>query len=268
MLSLNGFFDAAGHASGDHALIVGGYMAAVPAWLKFEKEWNAALKKVGLSELHTTDFMACAPPYKTWRGREKEREALLMKLARITKKHVRYSLSTTVLLDDWREANALYQLKESHLTPYGLAGFFLVHRTMGWVAARQRRCRVALIFENGDQGKGDLIWLVDQVLRSLAARHNAILTFHPNKIAPLQAADFVMWEQRRLTKDRLMSSEEPVEFRKPLQELMTIKKRWGILDKTMIVKFCEDFDVPKRGVSAAPWTPAILERKARAAVRR
>jgi hypothetical protein len=263
MVGLTGYFDAAGHPDGKHALVVGGYVSSVPAWLRFDRDWRRALSKVGIQTFHMADLMACEDEFKSWHGREVERDALLLKLARITKKYVRRSFSATVPLDAWKSVNQAYQLKENHCTPYGLGGFYVIDRTMRWLARREKEWGAAFIFEDGDKHKGDLIWIMDQFVRQNRKRHaGAAPIFRPKSLSPLQAADFVLWEQRRLFAERLAMPDSPPEVRRTMRELMGIKKTWGVFTEADLVKFCVDFEIPKRGASGR-WSPISSARKAR-----
>lgn len=271
MAWLTAYFDAAGHPDGKHALIVGGYIASVPQWLRFERAWNAALRRAGLDQFHMTDFMACAKGYENWKGRKTEQDELLEKLVRITKSHVRHSFSTIILLDAWAEVNRMYALNENHCTPYALGGFFTVNKAMGWLTRRDGSTSITqFIFEDGDKHKGDFIWMMDQFVKPNKKLMTPIKPhFMPKKLPPLQAADFVLWEQFNAARTRLIT-DAAIEWRPTLKQLSTIKKTWGFLNEEKLIKFCEDFCVPKRG-SGLVWTgPArgAVELKARAGGRR
>ena len=271
MALLTTYFDAAGHPDGKHALIVGGYVASVQAWLRFERAWNARLKRSGIDVFHMADFMACKDGFENWKGREKEQDALLKKLAGVISDHARHSFSTMILLDDWAEINRLYALDENHCTPYSIAGFYSIDKAMRWLNRRDGDTAFTkFIFEDGDKHKGDFIWMVDQIVkwnkRLLAPMKPH---FMPKKLAPLQAADFVLWEQFNASKTRLLTG-APIVWRPTLRQLSSVKHTWGMLNADRLIQFCEEYCVPKRG-SGLTWTgPArvALERKARGEGRR
>lgn len=241
---------------------MGGYISSVPRWLRFEKQWNRALKQADIDVFHMTDFMACADDFKDWQGRDDEQLELLLKLATITKKHVRRSFSSMVVLNDWTEVNKAYALKENHCTPYGLCAFYTMNKVMKWLLTRTSDFRIRFIFEDGDKNKGDFMWMMDQFYKlDKRVFAGARPSFEPKSLAPLQAADFVMWEQFHLAKDRIKNPVNPSAVRKSFRELLSIPHDWGVFDEEMLVKFCEGFGVPKRGVaSMRPWSPfASLE---------
>lgn len=267
MLWLTHYFDASGHPDAKHALAVGGYVSSVPAWLRFEKAWSGVLKPVGIDVFHMADFMACGGDFKHWRGREDEQSALLLKLVGVTKKYVRRSFSTMIRLKAWNEVNQIYALKESHCTPYAICGFFTMDKAMTWLVKRQRRFMARFYFEDGDKHKGDFIWLIDQIVAQDKRRMSGAKPhFEPKTVVPLQAADFVMWEQLNLAKDHIRNPQSAAAVRKSFQQLMTIPRDWGVIDHEKLVRFCDEFDVPKRASGKLrAWTPVqALRQKARA----
>ena len=258
MLSLVGYFDAGGHQDGKDVISVGGYLSSIPAWLRFEKEWHRTLKPLGIEEFHMTDFVACQDAFKDWKGREDEQARLLLKLAKITKKHVRRSFSGTLFLADWRRANEQYSLKESHCTPYALCAFFVMDAAIRYLAHRTRnKLRARFVFEDGDKGKGDFIWMIDQVVSRNKRMFKGIKPdFQGKELAPLQAADFVLWEQLYVEKKRLRNPSLGRHVsRDSFKELLGIKRTWGLMDYASLVRFCVEFEIPKRGEPMKTWSP-------------
>jgi len=181
---------------------------------------------------------------------------LLLKLARLTKKRVRRSFSGVLRLDDWRRANAEYQLKESHCTPYALCAFFTMDASIRYLAHRQRqKLRARFVYEDGDKGKGDFIWMIDQVVaRNKRMFHGIKPQFEGKELAPLQAADFVLWERRHAEKKRI--KKEPQVLRESFKERLRIKRTWGFMDYDALMRFSADFDIPKRGEPMTKkWSP-------------
>jgi hypothetical protein len=254
MLWLTGYFDAAGHPDGEHALAVGGYISSVPMWLRFEKAWKKVLRKNKIDIFHMADFMACADEFKNWLGRKDEQSELLLKLAGITKEHVRHGFSTMVFLDAWKEVNKTYKLRESHCTPYGLCGFFTVDKAMRWLVDRKRRFALEFVFEDGDKHKGDLMWMIDQFVRTdKRVNAGAAPNFRSKRVVPLQAADFVTWQQYRFVANKLTKADIKPHFYESFAQLVTIPKTWGVIDEEALVKFCVGFEIPKRD-DRAVWT--------------
>ena len=64
--------------------------------------------------------------------KQKPRERLLNDLGRIVVDTVVWNFASTVVLDDWNNANEEYELAESDFQPYALAGWSCVQRTLDW----------------------------------------------------------------------------------------------------------------------------------------
>jgi hypothetical protein len=249
MLRLRAYFDAAGHPTDQHLLAVGGFLSSVPAWMRFEKRWKRLLRSAEIMiPIHMADFMAFRRGFENWRGREGEQAALLLNLAAITKKHVRHSFSTIIRLDAWRQVNQVYALKESRCTPYGLCGFFTMDKTFRWLKRRTRRFQAQFIFEDGDLNKGDFIWFMDDFIgkdKKLLA--GAKPNFASKNVIPLQTADFVLWEQLKLAKNYLRNPNAPAQLRESFKVLESNPNTWGVINEGHLIRFCTEFQVPKRG---------------------
>jgi hypothetical protein len=259
MIWMTAYFDAAGHPSGKHSLVVGGYISQVRTWIRFEDRWKAALKQAGETEMHLTDFISNGGKYRRWKALPKSKKAaLLLQLSNLIEANTQKSFVEAVLLDDWERVNKVYKLEESHCTPYAIASYFVIDRTVRWWGTRKKECVIKFIFEDGDKHKGDFIWLMDQVIRKHRAIFSALSPiFEPKKLAPLQAADFVAWSNRRAVQikfgdDSLRLDADIADAFAPLVKTKG-KNVWGWLDEDKLLKFCRQFDVPKRGDSRV-WT--------------
>ena len=82
--------------------------------------------------------------------------------------------------------------------------------------------------------------------------------FEPLKMAPLQAADSVAWANNRAMQVKIGDDTKRLEDEIALAFSPLVrsegKNLWGWLDAPKIQKFCEQWDVPKRGEhsNAAP----------------
>ncbi len=213
-----------------------------------------------------SDFMACRNGFENWKGRREEQAQLLAQLADVVKAHTRKGFATMVLLESWRRINKVYKLKESHCTPYALAGFLTMRDAMAWLSIRERNLRARFIFEDGDLHKGDFLWFMDQLAERRREFAGLKPNFEPKEMTPLQGADFAMWEQVRNVKNQLENPDRdrmPI-LRDSLKRLMALKSKWTYTDDEGILKFCRDLDVPKRGENRT-WSFAdALKRQARA----
>ena len=252
------YFDAAGSFNPKHpdkgsqdALVVSGYVTSKHRWLKFEKKWNTVLVEAGITvPFHMTDFMYNGKNFKDWKDREPEKIPLLMVLARLIRKHVTKAIGEGVLIGDWKRVNKIYALDRNHCTPFALAGFFVLEKTMRWVGNHHdNKIKTAIVFEDGDAGKGDLMWTMEQVRKKVPLLiPKGVLQFADKDLVQFQACDFVAWEKRQEFGNRLCLPLEaypgPSE---PLQELWKLDRDWGYSDYGSLIAFCEQYDVPKIG---------------------
>jgi len=253
MGTMTSFFDAAGHPDGEHTLTVCGHVSEQEKWLKFETAWKRTLADVGIhGPFHMNHFMACQQSFKGWLHRTDDRAALLRALISIIKRNVFKAFSETVLLDDWRRVNEVYQLEELHCTPYALASFYVIDRTIRWWGRRHRHDSMnQFVFEDGDEHKGDFIWIMDNLIRP-RRREFALISpiFKPKALVPLQAADLAGWIERRAFKAWLIEQPEksiPPTVIDALLTLRNVPHLAGYLDKEKLILFCENHAVPKRG---------------------
>jgi hypothetical protein len=268
MATLTGYFDAAGDNSGRYAVTVGGYVAPVRNWSRYQRDWRKVLDPLGIDVFHMTDFMAGQGDFEAWRGKPEKQMAVLMRLAKVIVRHAHFSSATTVVLDDWRAANTHYTLKECHATPYCLAAFSSLSKAIKWIGRERGKDLISeFVFEEGDSGFGDLLQFMNWARK--AVRPGALDCVYPipkpKTLEPLQAADFTAWEQRYVAAKR--SAGEIPEFRPSLRALMTVRNDWGVIDGPKLVEYCEWLGVPKRAASQrvsqkerARWRPLPLRK--------
>ena len=266
MAMLSGYFDAAGDNSAEHAITVGGYVAPVRSWSRFRRDWRRVLDRHGIDVFHMTDFTAGQSPFEEWRGREDAQMRVLEQLAKVIGAHAHYSLSTTVLLDDWRAINRDYRLKECRATPYALAAFSVINKSIQWIKRQHPHDPLKeFVFEAGDVGYGDLLSWMDWV-REVAPRGSLDSVYpvaRPKSLEPLQAADFAAWEQRHAAVNRARNEEW--DFRASMAALLRVPHDWGMTRQDSLTEICERFGIPQRDPSQRPsqrevskWRPAPL----------
>ena len=250
---LTGFFDAAGHPDGEHSLLVCGHVAEKTRWDRFERQWKQTLVAAGMTTpFHMSEFMACKGAFEGWRERVEDRAALAGMLVSIIRKNVHKAFSETILLKDWKAVNEVYQLRESHCTPYALAAFYVMDRTIRWWGKKHPKAYMTeFVFEKGDKHTGDFMWVMDRIIQTdPVALGIARPRFEKKSLAPLQAADFAGWVMRRSQKVWLTSEPEASIPRKVVAELIELRSvphLAGFLDEDKLLKFCRAHDVPKRG---------------------
>ena len=252
MVSLVGYYDASGHPDDSVVLTVGGYISGDRKWTRFDREWAAILADIGLDEFHMTQFMRDP----RWEGR---RDEILGRFLAVIRKNVRKSLATMIDIRDWNAVNEVYALERSRCTPYALCGFLTLQKALLFLTSRKEPSRMISLFEDGDKHKGDFIWVMDRIAK-LDWRLKGIKPHFAGKdLTPLQAADFVMWEQSKLSKTHIAAAGKPFEVRPTFSELLNIPHEWGWMEKDDIIKFCVEFEVPKVG-EAREWDPLCVLR--------
>ena len=169
-------------------------------WKRFDQKWKAVLADVGIEiPFHMSDFMASQAGFRDWQGRDEDKRALLLVLARLIRKSVSFGIGEGVIIDEWNKANQVYALAQNHCTPYALASFFVIDKTLRWIGNHHdKEIKTAIVFESGDSGKGDFMWVMDQIRR----RRPDLAPTYPqfgieDDVVAFQACDFVAWEKRR-----------------------------------------------------------------------
>jgi hypothetical protein len=239
------FFDASGVEHQGRVLVVGGYIASFEQWGKFESEWNEVLKEFGVpSYFRMAEFAHSTGQFSGWRDKEDRRRAFLKKLTTVIRIRVRRSIGLALLLDDYNAVNADFELSERLGHPFPLAGVTCVNIVAAWAERASIKTPILYTFEKGDSHRGELIEQLDN--------HFHVLPNFGNKTQynPLQAADFVAWELRKLAVDYLAVKDEPPEVkliqRWTYEELEKVPHDHQVLTKAGIEGLCEDFKIPRR----------------------
>jgi hypothetical protein len=113
-----------------------------------ETRWNTALRVAQITRFHMSEFINCKGEFTGWK--QKMRERLLNTLGQIVVDSVVRSFASIVVLDDWNNSNQKYELDESDLQPYALAGWSCVERSLDWCKEHLYQSPL-YIFERGDK---------------------------------------------------------------------------------------------------------------------
>ena len=100
------------------------------------------------------------------------------------------------------------------------------------------------VFEEGDHLQGDLMFFMDNVRRRAKELGGIYPQFKPKSLEPLQACDFVAWEQRYVVTKKLKNQYDHV--RESLRDLMTLKNEWGISNPETLREWVIFLGVPER----------------------
>lgn len=248
------YFDASGKPSGYPVLSVGGAVASINKWQRFERDWGKILEREGVKEFHATDFAASQGEYKGWKGDKPRRSKFLTDLGEVTKKNINKLFMVNVEIEAWNEVNHEYVLEEVFHNPYALCGYTAIRQILKW--ARSKRLplsRLRIVFEDGDDGWEGLV--------KLAKRNNVVPIRLPKTVAvPCQAADMIAWKSRiaftnglrRL--DKVTSAPYPdfENFRGIIDEWSSLEKALvrpgapGVYGREALIKTCKDSGIIKR----------------------
>jgi hypothetical protein len=267
---LTGYFDASGAPDQGSALVVGGFIAFESFWLEFENRWNAALREAGITCFHMSEFINRKGEFEGWK--QKKRERLLDKLGRIIVRTVLRSYACVVILDDWNKANQEYELAESDLQPYALAGWDCVQRVLGW--GNDHLYNPLFVFEHGDKHQFNLMKRVDRdfgvIIRTGLKKPNAKKPNEPAMVQ-LQSADFAAWQILNLNREFEAGYRQTHEIEQAIEPWLwaTFNRLFFAVPydhghfslqrdhpwnryrsgKSSLVKLCEDYHVARRTCS-------------------
>ena len=232
------YFDGSGSKGGTKAYSVAGYVSTVDRWITFNEKWAALLKRHDLPYFHMKEFAPSVKHFKDWKGKEAKRGAFLEQLVNITRRYVLHSFSVTLRLDLYEVANEFYPLKKKRVVPLLLTGGGCISKALYWRRNKKRTKEpIAFYFEKDENDWG--------ILKQWANDHgypceSAPKIPDPSKpldfpLTPLQAADFVAWEQRKLYDDVVINGLERV--RHSLKGLMTIPHHWDAFETRDFTNF-------------------------------
>jgi hypothetical protein len=238
------YFDSSGKKESP-ALVVAGFFAPTVEWMKFEKDWKYCLAWYGISSLHMKDYAHSTGEFSSWKGNEVLRKRFIRDLIRIIKDHVDNSFAVAVHMPDYREVDRQYRLREwAH--PYAVAGILCMDLIKAWTQEfGYDFSLIDYVFENGDEGKGNLF--------NLASEHLLIDPIFKCKDASVafQAADFIAYEHYKVNL-RVVSEGTAAmdidDLRVPFQSLIGIpgSRYWGVIQKQEIIEHCRRYNVPLR----------------------
>jgi hypothetical protein len=146
-------------------LVVAGYISTVQDWKTFESQWNRVLDRAKVPYFHMKKFTACQGPFSNlkWR-REETRKAFLADLINVIALNVDYGLVNILPMADWTMVNQEYRMEEERLTPFSVAACMAMITAYDWCKARGiPPAHIKFIFEDGDEGKGDLMYWTKKV---------------------------------------------------------------------------------------------------------
>ncbi len=266
------YYDAAGGR--DHGfIVVAGWVSTLGHWERFEVDWRLALAEADIPYFHMKTFSQSKPPYESWEAQEGKRANLLRTLCGIVQSYVQFGVASYVEYEAFDIVNKSHCLNEWIGNPYSLAGRDCAKESTKWVLGQlgETHATPALplqhIFEDGDEGKGLLMSLMekdnfpspafkpsrDRVRETYPER----LAFTEEGVIQLQAADFAAYELRKAKP--LLERDAWLEMhRASMQALTEVPALRFVYKEPHLLKFCDDYGVPNR-IASKPCVQRLKE---------
>lgn len=224
-------FDAGGDDGTDY-MTVAGFASSQKDWDEFSQKWKSRLENDGIDFFRAVDAASFRGPFKHWRdlpNRERLRRALFADLMELIKSYAYRKFACTIINEDFQSTNSAMR-KEFALGAYSVAARTCEKYARHWVVNDWKMCPemgIALVFEAGDQGQGELQERLRKDQGQLPAN------FRPKKdtrreddsieygFVPLQAADWLAWELNKATRDFYGKGiESESQLRWPMQQFL------------------------------------------------
>jgi hypothetical protein len=229
-------------------MIVAGYASTVGAWESFDWNWKLVLAKYSLPYFHMKEFAHFKGPFKGWEQKEGTRRNLLADLAGVIHSHVLFGVACGVRYDVFQKVNLDYVLSEVFGCEYAMCGRDCVAQaSKKLVALGYEGQPIRFVFEDGDEGKGHLMHVLERDKKLLPIFEPSLpgkREGHPG-LTPLQAADFAAYELLKAIKQGKKQSPFS-EFRKSLQILVNDNNWWGEYKERDLLHMCEAGGIAKR----------------------
>jgi hypothetical protein len=196
--------------SGTHAdsrtIVLGGYVARLGQWRRFDGEWSPLLRRYGLTHFHSKDFWHSKKEFKGWN--EAQKLAFTHKAIAITDRHTVFGFSVSMTKTDFDEHYLTeprpkkFQMDSQYGVCFRTALVFAVGMLRAEFPAEMERSLVHLILEDGARGIGDASRIVAQLREHESRNYGRFigtLTLGEKRRFPgLQIADSVAsssWKQ-------------------------------------------------------------------------
>ena len=217
MVMLTVYVDESG-TDGQSALVaLAGYLSDVDSWDAFQTEWNAYRKLNGIDVFHATDLRTNHGAFSAKNGWSRSRCNSALRIAdNIISKH---TMQAVVGYTTIAECEELYPLKDPRLgyrrkysMEYLLAGIGFIKVLRQWARKKGYTEPIRFVFENGANGKGYLMHLLDHVKKTdnedgLIGGHsfedkNCVVQLHAaDRIANLACRDINRYRRGSLKPD-------------------------------------------------------------------
>jgi len=234
MAGLTGVFDASGDGK-TAVLAVAGFVSNESDWRSFSEQWSKRLALDGIEFFRAVDAASFKGPFKRWDDRDDKellRQNLFSDLMNILKSHVYHRFGCVVINKSFDEVSGEIRDK-FRLSAFTLAALTCEKNLRKYILSEWRssdpRMPVRIVFEDGDQGYGDLChWLnsaqgtipASRAYKKDAVQEDGLKIYG---FIPLQAADWLAYEPglavRHMESGR---AKKMSDLRWPMKEFMTV----------------------------------------------
>lgn len=221
MVMLQTAFDVSQDQPYRRFLVMAGFVSSAERWNDFDALWRDRLRLDNLQYFQMRAFAQCDTPFhQGWKHNEPRRRKLISELLGIITAHAYQKFAVVVQAE---AVNAVSEQVLRHLgrTSLAAAGFHMVGLVDNWRERERYQYAPEYLFEDGDSDKGTLMKLMheitgkDPIFRAKKDKpEKGILAF-----TPLQAADLLAYEVKRVADDYGRPLPDNFRFRFPYQEL-------------------------------------------------
>jgi len=198
-------YDASGSENDPSGVLVVVALAATEAkWQKFEQDWGRVLEKFDVPYLHLKELNhrhSGQGVYAKWKDDDETPQLFLRELIKALKRGINKTFCYGTVLDDYKEVNATYKLREGAGSPYVLTAGSCHDLVNNWMKRKYPRHPIFHVFEQGDCGQ--------RALEKLARRHNKVIIPIPkinpetgDRWIPFQGADLFSGAYRNAANKR------------------------------------------------------------------
>ncbi len=236
-------FTAYGDDSGKRKtpmVVAGGYVSQAAHWELLQRDWSDKVRKKGFCEFKRSDY-----------DLKKYGNEFLFELGDLLHQHAAYGFACGVYVDDWRDLSKVYALELYHVVPYSICARTCIGLVRQWHKKREIRAEhMAYIFDKGSENAGELLELL-KIDESEEARGISVTTDDSERIAGLQAADFLAWEVR----NQYLRNPDPQSWqdlspafthllRVPFDVDLQRMPKFGVYSAEALEKLCKDTKIP------------------------
>jgi hypothetical protein len=249
--SYTAYYDAAGGE--DHGfIVVSGWVLNLMQGASFLGGWKSVLAEYGVPYFHMKTFSQSKGPFSSWGGDDVKRARFLSSLVEVIKASVDYGVACFIDFRVFERVNRRYMFDRAVGVPYSFAGRDCIAKIHRYLRERHNRLpEVRHIFDDGDEGKGELMRVVKKdgyavpvfaSSRNRKARDGTSI----RGVIQLQAADFAAYELRKAMVDDPNEEWMPWEHRKSLRALASIPSWWGYYKEKDMLQICRAVSVEPR----------------------